>query len=570
MSNLEGRQKRFGEWLTELRLASPKQIEQALVFQKNNKIYLGEILVQQKMISESIRDSVLSLQKVMTSATGLVDMVIDPTVIKSVPEHFARQNTVLPLLRTSERLIVAMPKSNDINLLDQLELLTGLSIYPVSFRSADLSLAVDKFYGAKTSALDALDRASKDMSGNLTSTLRKVERIDEGGQDSAPVVQLVNSILMDGIDRWASDIHFEPYSTRMVIRYRIDGVLMKIMEIPKNVEQHLISRIKVMSDMNITERRRPQDGRFSVEHKGGRFDFRVATVTTLHGEKINIRIIRSMNILRGMESLGMTPEQMERIRLMMNVSYGVILTTGPTGSGKSTTLYAALEQRDKNIESIITIEDPVEYPVDDIQQIPVSEKVGMTFANSLRHILRQDPDTIMIGEIRDSETLETAINAALTGHLVLSTIHTNDAASSIARVIDMGAKPYLVAATIKGIIAQRLLRRICQSCIEEYKITQDELEYLRLPKRDFTLARGRGCEACNQTGYKGRLAVFEMMVVTKELQEAIARQATTLEMRELARKHDMKTLFEDARDKALKWRTTTREINRVLGHNLNE
>lgn len=567
--NTEVRQKRFGEWLVELRLITAKQLEQALNIQKTSGNYLGDILVRQNAISAEVRNSILSLQKVLNSSTGFMDIQISEHAIKSIPENFARQNKVLPILRTADRLIVAISNPNDIRLIDQLELLTGMSIHPIPLRSADLSIAVDKFYGAKTTALDALNRASKDLASTLSSTIKKVERLDGAVQDSAPIIQLVNSILMDAIDKWASDIHFEPFNHNMHVRYRIDGVLQKIMNIPKTVEPNVVSRLKVMSEMNITERRRPQDGRFSVEHGGTRFDFRVAIMPTMHGEKVNIRIFRSLNMLRGLESLGLNESNLSVMKRMLNVPHGVILATGPTGSGKSTTLYAALEQRDKKIESIITIEDPVEYPVDDIQQIPVSEGVGLNFATALRHILRQDPDTVMIGEIRDGETLKTCIQAALTGHLVLSSIHTNDAASTIARLVDMGAEPYLVASSIKGIMGQRLLRRVCSECIEEYTAGPQELEYLQLPKeRPITLARGKGCEACMQTGYKGRLAIFEMMPITSELQALINRHASTIEIREMARQLGMKTLFEDARDKVLKWRSSTKELIRVLGYSL--
>jgi len=565
------RQKVFGDWLITLRMVTTKQIENAFLIQSKTGKSITEVLVTNHIISSAEKDAVLAVQEMIEMSPGLSDLNLDINIIRMIPENFARQYNVIPLSKIGNKLIIAMNNINDIKILDQLEILTGLNICPVDFKPSELSLAVDKFYGAKTSALDAISRAAKDASATGFTT-KRIESIDSASYaQDAPVIQVVNSILVDAIDRWATDIHFEPRELNMAVRYRIDGVLHKVMEIPKNIESGVISRLKVLAEMNITEKRKPQDGRFTVDHFGHRFDTRISTIATMWGEKMTIRILRPLTIVRGLESLGFHEDDLKRFRRIINAPSGIILTTGPTSSGKTTTLYAAIGELDKDTENIVTIEDPIEYPIDNINQTQVMSKIGMNFADSLRTILRQDPDVIMIGEIRDGETLKTAMQASLTGHMVLSTIHTNNAVSTITRLIDMGAEPSLISSTITGVIGQRLVRRICPNCIYEYTPNQDELNYLKLPAdTDIVLAQGRGCDHCNNTGYKGMIGIFEVLIISRRIKELITTNAPIYTIYESAKQEGMHTLFDDVKYKILNWRTTVKESLRVLGVNLDE
>jgi len=561
------RKKKFGELLVDFKILSPKQLTSILAMQTEAGKPLGELLVEQGYINSEERDQLLAVQKMLEENASLMTLPLDKNLLKILPDAFARKHLVIPLARTGNRLFIACYQPT-VTLIDEMELNTGLTIHPLSFREQDLQAAVEHFFGSKKAAMESIDRAVKSTAiQQAQSRIRKVEAIDERATGEAPVIQLVNSILMDGIKRDASDIHLDPHEAHLIVRYRIDGVLHKIMEIPKSLEPSVITRVKVLSDMNITEKRRSQDGRFSVDMGVGRFDFRVSVIASMWGEKISLRILRPMSILRGVEQLGMGKDDLERFQIMLDSPFGIIMTTGPTSSGKTTTLYAAIERLDKERDNIMTIEDPIEYPVVGITQTQVQPKIGMTFAESLRTLLRHDPDVIMVGEIRDYETLETANNAALTGHLVLSTIHTNDAISTITRLLDMGLPAYLAAATVTGVIAQRLARRLCTSCSEEYQATEEEKHILRVDEKEpLTLTRGYGCDICSNTGYKGQVGLFELLLTNTRLQELIAANEPLHIIRRAARESGMRTLWEDGRNKILKGLTTVDEITRVLGH----
>ena len=352
---------------------------------------------------------------------------------------------------------------------------------------------------------------------------------------------------------------------------RLDGVMTTIMTLPKAVEGAVISRIKILCDMNIAERRRPQDGRFSVRAQGQKIDFRVAVIACHWGEKVVMRLLRPKTISLGLEALGFSPEDMLLLDRYINAPNGIMLVTGPTGSGKTSTLYAALSAMDKNSDSIVTIEDPVEFPVEGITQIQANAKIGLTFAAALRTILRLDPDTIMLGEIRDKETGEIAIEAALTGHMVLSTLHTNSTVETVSRLIDMGIPPYMVSATLLCVVAQRLVRKICKNCYEEYDATPDEKEFLDLaPHETLVLARGKGCEVCNNTGMKGMMGVFEILEVTRSIKDMLNREETALTLLDAAVQNGMLTLLDDGKRKARNRQTTVDEVIRVLGHGLKD
>jgi type IV pilus assembly protein PilB len=400
-----------------------------------------------------------------------------------------------------------------------------------------------------------------------------VTSLDENkkGDEEAPIVELVNQILIKAIDTGASDLHLEPYEQKLDVRLRMDGVLQTIMTLPKQVESAVISRVKILCDMNIAERRRPQDGRFSIRYQGQKIDFRVAVIAVHWGEKVVMRLLRPKTIALGLEALGFDPEDLEKLDRYINAPNGIMLVTGPTGSGKTSTLYASLSAMDKNSDSIVTIEDPVEFPVEGISQIQANAKIGLTFAAALRTILRLDPDTIMLGEIRDKETGEIAIEAALTGHMVLSTLHTNSTVETVSRLIDMGIPPFMVSATLLCVIAQRLVRKVCKNCYEEYEANDEEKEFLGLPANEpYTLARGKGCDICNQTGHKGQLGVFEILEVTRTIKDMINHEESALVMLDAAQKNGMLTLLDDGKKKARRRQTSVEEVIRVLGRGLKE
>jgi len=466
---------------------------------------------------------------------------INAQIVRMIPEEIARKHKIISVRLDDNTLFVAMADPANLPLRDELKLLTGCNISPLKASEKEITKAIGRYYKAEEISKQALIdmRLAELKKAKKTKPVVSVsEPISEVGQ--VPVVKLVNDIVSGGINSSASDIHLEPQEPEMVVRYRIDGLLHDIMTIPKHIESAVISRIKVLSNMNIAERRRPQDGHIVLNRNSREYDMRVSTMLTVSGEKTVMRIFDKTAMLIGLEELGFTPEDETRFGKLIERPYGIVLITGPTGCGKTTTLYAVLKQLNSAERNIITIENPVEYKINRINQVQVDEGAKITFATGLKTILRQDPDIIMVGEIRDKETAEIAMQAALTGHLVLSTLHTNDAASAITRLIDMGVEPFLVSATVIGAAAQRLCRTICPEC------------------------KGKGCSSCYETGYKGRIGVFELMTVSENIQNLILEKASILRIRKQAEKEGMKTLAENGEDKVAAGITTKEEIKRVV------
>ncbi len=565
---------RLGEWLSSLGLISQFQLSEALTIQVETGRKLGEILVTKGYINEKELSDILSLQESLATKGTLTEFQVEQTLVNLVPNNFAKQNNVVPLVKVGRRLVVGMTRADDVKTLDTLSLLTGYLVVPVTFRADDIQAAIAQFYDNKAQThKDTIEKAVKNVGAGeadrAQSALRRVEDLSTGvGDNDAPIIELVNSVLNDAIERGASDIHMEPREHFLEVRFRMDGVLMKALEIPKAIEPSVTTRFKVLANMNITEKRRPQDGRFTVKSRSGdKIDFRSSIISTHWGEKLCLRLLRPMTLSLGLEHLGFDPSDLEKFTRLLHSPAGIILVTGPTGSGKTSTLYASLGMMDKASDSIITIEDPVEYPVDGISQIQINTKIDLTFSSALRTILRQDPDVIMVGEIRDYETLETATNAAMTGHLVLSTLHTNDAVSTVNRMVDMGVPPYMVSATVAGVIAQRLLRRICSRCKVDYEANSDEKVFLRVKDDEaLTLSKGEGCEHCNQTGYKGQVAIFEVLVMNRKMQALINKGESVLALAEAARQGGMTSLLEDGKRKVLKRMTTIIEVTRICGY----
>jgi type IV pilus assembly protein PilB len=569
---------KIGEWLVNLGMITRRQLTVTLELCDTNHAAIETTLIEQRFVTDEELAGATRLQQVLGTIPSLAEFPVEDDVIPLIPEPVARQRQVLPLMRLGDRLVIAYGRADvqqrdyDVKLLDQVSHLTGMLVVGVGFKKEDITAALDPIY-SRRAAKALVDNALR-LSGNMGETKAKgVESIDDkkGDDEEAPIVDLVNQVLMRAIESGASDLHIEPFEHRVEARLRLDGVMQTIMSLPKAVEGAVISRIKILCDMNIAERRRPQDGRFSVRAQGQKIDFRVAVIACHWGEKVVMRLLRPKTISLGLEALGFSPEDMGLLDRYINAPNGIMLVTGPTGSGKTSTLYAALSAMDKNSDSIVTIEDPVEFPVEGITQIQANAKIGLTFAAALRTILRLDPDTIMLGEIRDKETGEIAIEAALTGHMVLSTLHTNSTVETVSRLIDMGIPPYMVSATLLCVVAQRLVRKICKGCYEEYDATPEEKEFLDLaPHETLVLARGKGCDVCNNTGMKGMMGVFEILEVTRSIKDMINREETALTLLDAAVQNGMLTLLDDGKRKARNRLTTVDEVIRVLGHGLKD
>ncbi len=612
--------KSLGDVLVDRGVISQEQLLQAREVQKSAPGDLGLILQDLGFAGErdvtAARAAELGLQFV-----NVASYAVDAAAIKSVPEHVVKRYNILPIKRDGNRLMVAIsdPKSS-IQGLDDVRLVSRCQITPVLASKSDLEAAIIRAYtpqngngaspgsgGASVPALikdnltpqiiqdgDVLSAApdkyeSKNgsivPSGASASGLANViagdlGAIQGGGVDDddenalekiseeAPIIRIAHAIIQQAIREKASDIHIEPGQRGVRIRYRIDGVLNETMTVPKHIMAPLISRFKIMADLNIAERRVPQDGRIPIRHEGKDFDLRVSSLPTMFGEKIVMRVLDKTSVLLGLNKLGFTPEIQAKLEELGSQPNGMLLTTGPTGSGKTTTLYSLLNKINSVEKNIITAEDPVEYQLPGVAQVQINKKAGLTFAAALRSFLRQDPDVIMVGEMRDLETAQIAVESSLTGHLVLSTLHTNDAPSAVMRLADMGIESYLIAATVIGIIAQRLCRRICQNCKEPYQVAASELIRFGFdqsdPNRAVTLYRGTGCEECRFKGYKGRVGLYEMMTMNEELAELIVRRAPVADIRDAAKANGMLELREDGLLKVLEGMTTPDEVMRVV------
>jgi len=565
--------RRLGDLLVNEGLISQEQLHRALSEQKGSNEKLGTILVRLGIINEDQLIGFLSRQYGIPSIT-LSQLDIDPEVVRLVPPQIARKYEVLPVKRTGNALTLAMADPTNVFALDDVAFMTNLQVLPVVASQGAIRQAIERIYEPQASALSevitAMEGEAPDVEvveGGEDVTPSKVDIFElKDASEEAPVVKLVNLILTDAIRRGASDIHLEPYEKVFRVRYRIDGVLHEMMAPPKRLEAALLSRVKIMANLDIAERRLPQDGRIKIRYSSREIDLRVSSLPTIFGEKIVMRILDKEALTLDLAKLGFDDWSMENFKKVIHQPYGMILITGPTGSGKTTTLYSAIHTINSPDINIMTAEDPVEYNLKGINQVQINEEIGRTFAAVLRSFLRQDPDVILVGETRDLETAQIAIRAALTGHLVFSTLHTNDAPGTIARLQDMGIPPFLVASSVLLVMAQRLARRVCKECRDPYEADEESLTpYGHVPQGlgKVTIYKGKGCQACNFTGMKGRTAIYEVMPVTPEIRELILRGASSTELRDLATQQGMKTLRQAGLLKVLEGQTTAEEILRV-------
>jgi type IV pilus assembly protein PilB len=554
--------KKLGEILVDEGLITAEQLERALLEQSRTDQLLGRILIDLKMVKESDLMAALAKQ-IGFRFVDLNDFTIDGSAAGLIPEQVARRYRALPIGYEDSRLLVAMADPANLFALDDIRTITGMDLQPVVATAADIESAIRKYSRMDESVQKMASEASSAADEDIADLERAAASLEEG-----PIVKMVNLLISQAIADRASDIHIEPMEREVRIRYRIDGVLSEVMRSPKNIQAGLISRLKVMADINIAERRVPQDGRIGLTVAGKSIDLRLATLPTVYGEKVVIRILDKSSVLLKLEELGFLDQSFKRYQEAYTKPYGAILVTGPTGSGKSTTLYATLNIVNKPDRNIITVEDPVEYRLPGVNQMQMNVRAGLTFASALRSILRADPDVVLVGEIRDHETAIIAIEAALTGHLVLSTLHTNDAPSSLPRLVEMGVETYLVASAIDCVVAQRLARKLCPKCREGYRPNQAELEQAGFPEFVWDdvkeLFRPVGCTACSKTGFRGRLGMYEVMNMSEEIERLVVEQAPSEEIRRSARRDGMITLREDGLEKVRLGITSVQEVLRVV------
>jgi type IV pilus assembly protein PilB len=557
---------RLGQMLVKANLITPEQLDRALALQRTSGGRIGSALAKLGYITEEEIASYLSRQYGVPYL-DLSAAKIDPAIIKLIPAAVANKHLVIPVGRAGSVLSVAMANPSDIFAIDDIRFMTGYSVKPMVAPESSIRYALNKYYDTAGLARSLVKDFQRLERPDVETDQHEIDLAElHAATEDAPVVKLVNLILTDAIKKGASDIHIEPHEKTFRIRFRIDGVLYEVMSPPPSMHPALASRIKIMARLDIAERRMPQDGRIKVRMGERELDLRVSTVPTLFGEKVVMRLLDRSSLELDLTKLGFDPESLPVVERAVFAPYGMILVTGPTGSGKTTTLYSALTRLNSVGTNIMTAEDPVEYNLTGINQVQVKPDIGLSFAALLRSFLRQDPDIIMVGEIRDYETAEIAIKAALTGHLVLSTVHTNDAPSTVHRLISMGVQPYLVSASLNLLLAQRLVRRICRECRVESPVPIPALEAIGFgaeEARALTCLRGKGCMACSDTGYRGRIALYEVMVIDEQVREAILAGASTADLRELGRKNGMKTLREGGLQKIREGITTFDEVARV-------
>lgn len=542
------RNKRFGDILVDVGKITREQLNEALQEQKLTNNQLGDILVDKGWIRE--RDLMDALEaQLQIPQVNLNQYELEPGVTNLITERMAIEYQVLPIRRDGNTLTVAMTNPTDYFAIDNLRIYTGLTIAPVIASKSELKTMINRIYSLQGSVSEIMELLPKDED------IRK-----EAESDDAPVSRMVNQIMRNASMMRASDVHFDPQENSVLVRYRIDGSLQTEQVLNKNMQSILTTRIKIMSGLNISERRLPQDGRFKFDVDGKVIDVRVSTLPTIHGEKMVLRILDLSSSVRKMDDLGLSPKNIKTIRDVIRRPYGLLLVSGPTGSGKTSTLYAALSELNRDNVNIITIEDPVEYQLRGVNQIQVNEKIGMTFITGLRTVLRQDPNIIMVGEVRDAETVEMAIRSALTGHIVLSTIHTNDAPSTFTRLLDMGVEPYVIVSALSGVVAQRLVRRVCPDCAAEYEPTVDEQAILDHYNIHISLKKGTGCTRCNDTGYKGRTALYEIVVLDEQLKRMIIEERPDAAYREYLKSIGFVSMFEDGLRKVEAGITTISEV----------
>ena len=557
---------RLGELLLREKLITPLQLQQAIEEQRAGGGRLGYQLTKMGFIEENELTAFLSKQYGVPSI-DLNEFDIEADIIKLIPKEVVLKHQVIPINRTGSTLIVAMADPSNIFAIDDIKFLTGYNVEVVVASEQAIEAAVEKYYTSNVTFDDVMLDFDEDEV-DIVDADEDINELDlEKSAGDAPVIKLVNLILLDAIRKGASDIHVEPFEKQLRVRYRIDGMLYEVMKPPVKLKHAITSRIKIMSQLDIAERRLPQDGRIKLKMgKNKEMDFRVSVLPVLWGEKIVLRLLDKSNLQLDMTKLGFEEKTLENFRKAIHNPFGMILVTGPTGSGKTTTLYSVLSELNRSDTNISTAEDPVEYNLFGINQVQMHDDIGLNFSSSLRSFLRQDPDIILVGEIRDFETAEIAIKAALTGHLVLSTLHTNDAPSSISRLLNMGIEPFLVAASVVLIAAQRLCRKLCQDCLEPIDVPAQVLLDLGMHPDEVdevTIHRGAGCRACNGSGYRGRIAVYEIMTMSDELREFVLNGASTLELKREAVRQGMQTLRMSALNKLKSGVTSLDEVGRM-------
>ncbi|OQX89785.1 MAG: type IV-A pilus assembly ATPase PilB [candidate division Zixibacteria bacterium 4484_93] len=545
---------KIGEMLVKAGRITEEELKTALDRQKETGQKLGQVLLELGFIEDENVISEFLAKQLNIGTVKLSDMELDPEIISLIPAEIAKKFGVIPTLKIGKILFIATSDPTNVYVLDTLKFVTGLDVQPLVSSKNAIQDAINKYYEEEHSLDDIISEMNVDYEEIevLDETEDFTEQEIEKAVQEKPLVRLVDGIILEAIRQKASDIHIEPYEKVVRVRYRVDGVLHEMTPIPSKLRHAVVSRVKIMSKLNISERRRPQDGRIKINAGGRPVDLRVSVLPCMFGEKVVMRILDPQTLMLDMTKLGFPERSLKLFQQAIHLPYGMILVTGPTGSGKTTTLYSALSTLNKPMVNIMTSEDPVEFNIEGINQVQVHPDIGLTFAAALRSFLRQDPDIIMVGEIRDFETADIAIKAALTGHLVFSTLHTNDAPSTITRLVDMGVQPFLVASSVKLVMAQRLLKTICPKCKEETEISPEEIELLGLTDEDVKntkFYKGAGCDLCGGTGYKGRTGVFEVMPITKTIEHMIIEGASALELQEQACKEGMATLRAEALEK---------------------
>ena len=575
----ESMKKRLGEMLVDEGIISEEQLQEALHEQKIKGGRLEKILISQGYVTQDVIMAFVGTQLGIPHVSLIEIGEIPNDVVFSVPESIATNHCLIPIVKKDKKLTVAMADPLNVFAIDDIKMMTGFEVEPAIASETEIRAMQAKYYGSAAGGAGGGGEAGGDMQeiinsmgagDNLEVMEEKQEDMDisklEAAGEDAPVVRLVNLILTEAVRSGASDIHIEPYEKSLRCRYRIDGVLHEVQSPPRSLSAAISSRLKIMSSLDIAERRLPQDGRIKIKVLGKEIDLRVSICPVQFGEKIVMRILDSSNLSLDLPKLGFEDDILPKFEKAIVEPYGMVLVTGPTGSGKSTTLYSALHYINNPDTNISTIEDPVEYNLPGINQVNAKAGIGLTFAAGLRSFLRQDPDVIMVGEIRDKETGEVAINAALTGHLVFSTLHTNDAPGAVTRMMNMGVEPFLITSTVHCVVAQRLLRRICKDCKESYEAPPEVLEEIGIkpnPGEVVTLYRGRGCATCSSTGYKGRMAIHEVLILSEEFKKGVLQRKPTSEIKKIAREGGMQTLRECGVRKVLKGMTSVEELLRV-------